>query len=473
MGKESFDAKEQLRLLIQRYDEDPVDIRGVLLDYIGRSGEDLFQVLDINPRLYKDLFNGSLAEVGEYLVRSLFDRDSAEAITLADKYRGKYPAASQLIENMKDEPNVMAKNEGDLIADPASYLSHDVQTTIWQISDIHFGKLNRHENDPRKLAHQLGRIAQEHPPLSPDILVFSGDLTSAASKPEFSKFIEFCKCLGELLWNKHYPERVLIVPGNHDVRWCRNGQADRMVRFIEMISNANIGITPFGPKKKTYAKGEVVVSRSDDEGGQVPQCARVTYREHDIEFLLLVSAYFSGVVPKEVRKLIGPSLSTRDELLEIMRLDEGQIDHDYLYHIAKMRANGDGLRLAVMHHHPVQYGTELCKNKYAPELLQMLWNNKIPIVLHGHVHLYEDSARKRPFDPDRAYPLPCTTLCSECVAHGKGMSIHLVGKDSSGLRHIDTLVWELSSDSSFDLTQLRHRYRVNVKDKALEISHLM
>jgi len=50
-------ALEQLKALLSRYPNGPeLDIDGLILDYIGRSGEKLDAVFKLNPSLYPYLF---------------------------------------------------------------------------------------------------------------------------------------------------------------------------------------------------------------------------------------------------------------------------------------------------------------------------------------------------------------------------------------------------------------------------------
>jgi len=75
----NFSAIKQLEMIIRRYPLVPVDIRGVVLDYIGRTGEGMNIVLRMNNRIYDEIFVDSTPDSAKEFLRSVVqskpDRD--------------------------------------------------------------------------------------------------------------------------------------------------------------------------------------------------------------------------------------------------------------------------------------------------------------------------------------------------------------------------------------------------------------
>ncbi|MFA6554742.1 MAG: metallophosphoesterase, partial [Candidatus Paceibacterota bacterium] len=298
---------------------------------------------------------------------------------------------------------------------------------IWQMSDIHFGKLNKTENDPCELAAQLAKLATDFPSMRPDIIIVSGDVTSISAETEFAAFKSLCKDLSLKLWGGCFPERILVVPGNHDVTWLADGHADRMKRFVKMLSKKAVCVTPFGKMEELLGQGKVIVRRFKSNPNKVPPVAVVTFSEHDLEVVLLVSGYFSGMVPENIRTKLGKLSGSSEDIKELVRQDLGDVNREYLLNIARIPERRLGLRIGMTHHNPIQYGTETCVNRFAPQLLETLFKKEVRVLFHGHVHLIEDRGNPHPMATKMSYPIPCPTLCSEAIAGGKGMAIHLIG----------------------------------------------
>lgn len=134
------------------------------------------------------------------------------------------------------------------------------------------------------------------------------------------------------------------------------------------MSKCGVGITPFGTKTESF--DGVLVKCVNENPDTVPPIGIVTYTKHDIEFVLLVSPYFSGEVPEEVRTLLKEP--SDEALLNLLRVDEGSVNHEYLYELASLPQPEASIRIGITHHNPIQYGTERCANRLAPQLLRAL-----------------------------------------------------------------------------------------------------
>ncbi len=465
--KADFDSVEQLRTLITRYPADPVDIHGVILDYIGQSGESLFDVLELNHSIYKSIFVDNVDRDGVQLLKCVVGSKD-EADSLSATCRDHYPKVSDLIEEVREVSSDDAIDLHDLLVDPSRALDRSVEVVVWQLSDLHFGKYNKLEKDPRELAYQIASVAAKSRKLTPDVVLVSGDVSSIAAKKEFDDFCLFCEHIGKALWGIHHPERILVVPGNHDISWRSNGRADQMRLFQNHVSTKGVCITPFGPDAETLGGGSALVSRVSSDPKAVPPLALVRYPEHNIEFLLLVSGYFSGMIPDEIRKLLRSTGATPETLQSLLRVDEGAVNQEYLFNMSALSTTDGHLRMALTHHNPIQYGTETCANRLAPKLLETLRDVGVPVLLHGHVHLTEEPDSHREVLQHQAYPLPCTTLCSDCVAGGKGLSVHLVSRKASTMIH--SLVWPVASTSGFKAGSISVRYRLEIDESGTLIS---
>lgn len=464
----------QLRALLKRFPEDGVDIEGVLLDYLGETDATLDNALNLNDRLYAHFFEEDDGASGKRILRSWVRSDQHDDIErLVQSCAPRYPLLAAALGSLKKEHQVSGASRALGLRDLRACLGYDPKAVIWQLSDLHFGKLNKLETDPRQLAYLVGKLGGEYPGLAPSLVVVSGDVSSVASKKELKEFSTFCQQLSTVLWNAPHPERILVVPGNHDVTWRQNGTSDRMRRFQEIVGEAGCCcITPFGEPRQSWDGGNVVVSRPPVEDAQVPPLALVEYKQLDIAFVLLISTYYSGVVPKDVRKLLRKSGSVDDALLALLRVDEGAIDRAYLFHLASaLEAWGTtcATKIGVIHHNPIQYGAETCLNRLAPQLLETLRKKGVPLLLHGHTHLTEDRSAKRAADNLQSFPIPCPTLCSvPSSGSGRGLNVFTLG-EAGGATRLDGILWTLSASQTFNEDGAQIRYRLRFDKGGLEV----
>jgi 3',5'-cyclic AMP phosphodiesterase CpdA len=93
-----------------------------------------------------------------------------------------------------------------------------VSTSIFHVSDLHFGR--------PAVPEQIESIEAFVQDRRPDIVAISGDLTQRARSGEFQRARAFIR-------DAQRVSRVIVVPGNHDVRWWRAplglGPIDRML----------------------------------------------------------------------------------------------------------------------------------------------------------------------------------------------------------------------------------------------------
>ena len=96
---------------------------------------------------------------------------------------------------------------------------------LLHMSDLHFGPHSRFDTkDPAGLARSTAESirhatssANVHEPV--DAIVVTGDVTEAGTAPQFADAQRFLEGIGGKLGVPH--ERIVVVPGNHDVSWQR------------------------------------------------------------------------------------------------------------------------------------------------------------------------------------------------------------------------------------------------------------
>jgi hypothetical protein len=183
---------------------------------------------------------------------------------------------------------------------------------------------------------------------------------------------------------------------------------------------------------------------------------------------LLVSSYFSGVVPDEIRALLPSALPNRDDLVKLLRRDIGGVNREYIHNIAALKKRDHFMRIGVTHHNPIGYGSETCQNPLAPLMLETLFRNGTKVLVHGHVHLSEDRGAFRPMPMNQSYSIPAPTLCSECVSGSRGFLIHFIGEEMDS-KCFDSVLWEVAASSNFNPNQVRIAYRIRIKGAEAEL----
>jgi predicted phosphodiesterase len=240
-------------------------------------------------------------------------------------------------------------------------------TKLLHLSDLHFGSdhfFRQTGHDPSKSS--LGQaITDCLKGVPPDWVVMSGDLFSGG-RPE--DYILVTDALKDLLTTLHVPpERLLVVPGNHDLTWDPRHSQRPFVLYDRLM--AEIGL----PQMAASALPHVVVLPPAD-ANSLP-----------IAMMLLNSC-----------KVEGPAMA-----------GIGRIGDDQLRTLRKQIADmGISKRthnlIAVMHHHllPISPVEEIVNdlNPHGPptgrssitvdavEVLRTLSTLGTSIVLHGHQH---------------------------------------------------------------------------------------
>lgn len=451
----NFDSTQQLEVLLGKWRlQDRLDPAGPILDYVSRTDTPLLTIFDKNIDLYECIFEGSHEKL-EYskdqqltLLRATI-RSEKERDEIAKATPKNYPRIHELLAEFE--------NDEQTASDWASE-AEEIQVVMWQLSDIHFGRLNRLQRDPVELAALLSTAANLCPTTKPDYLLITGDVSTSADTSEFEQFQTFCDELSCHLWGSLVPQRILVIPGNHDTLLFDDGTTDRLERFAQHFSDSRFCITPYGPEGiQTFEEPGVSVSRH--HYGEGPPLALVSLAEVPMEFILLVSSYHSGVVSESFRTLINETVEDKDtseKVIEYIRNDTGYIDNSYINLLTSSIPETDTARVTLIHHHLESYGALCQANSNAEALRDALYLRGARVALHGHLHLFESESRDemRTLETRKLCRcIPCSTLCSNTTLDNKGFMIHEFS--NSPRPKLSSREWPISSYGTFREANIR------------------
>jgi hypothetical protein len=129
--------------------------------------------------------------------------------------------------------------------------------TILQVSDMQFGRHHQFPQEPEAPPNEFDTMLEriwddikklrdeEH--LHPDLLICTGDLAEWAWQKEFADAFQFLGSLAERLELKR--ERVVIIPGNHDVH-----RKECQRYFERCVESAEPVVAPWYPKWQQYER---------------------------------------------------------------------------------------------------------------------------------------------------------------------------------------------------------------------------
>lgn len=295
---------------------------------------------------------------------------------------------------------------------------------LLHLSDIHLGTAGDKDvvGDYKTRIVPLDERQRRHPMLAATLqelvrwvkpnglagLVVSGDITVANNVEGFKQFDAMLGNLGDALPD---PDRIVVLPGNHDLPWgTPPSSAERYEQFIEYIRDAGY-ITPLLDGIDIDADGKplgpIEVSRhvllAADQSWVVVPLNTSNYCGA-VEPLDGISEDVWSDIPGTVEDALGVSPKALEKELQRLRVHDmarvtpGQLKavHDLL---AKVPGAGpDQLRIAALHHHLLPVSPlEESKTYEAIVNLGMLRlflrDNNFRVVLHGHKHkgfVYQD-----------------------------------------------------------------------------------
>lgn len=232
-----------------------------------------------------------------------------------------------------------------------------------------------------------------------DAVIITGDVTDRGSPEGFALLPAVLASLGGALPK---PERILVVPGNHDVVWGTSpGSPERYAAFLHLRSH---GYRTSLLDGVDFDQNGVALS------GVLPPV--IVARDNSYVVVGLNSSDYSGV---EAEAEAGSKLANYRDVLDILRKSEPAVEalHEAwrgrgrfdMSRVGRMQfrvasealmaaVSGMGtepLRMAALHHQVIPVGTGEEIKPFESilnlgELRDWLATNKIDVAVHGHKH---------------------------------------------------------------------------------------
>jgi len=276
---------------------------------------------------------------------------------------------------------------------------------LHHLTDLHIGKLHYAPNSGVNIVPQedvahgnlsfylayLKRLKNED---LPSIIVISGDLTSFAQEVEIQKAKDFIR---DILATYNNANRtplpyLVLVPGNHDLDWSKDGydrKIDRYARLIEDIAGEVKVLTSLLPVA-FHPRYDTTIAIDNDlfigclnttnlGGSTDPALANI--------HASIQKAYSDARQPNAVTEAL-------NLLATIMRRDPGFVDLAELEALCTkaegLPKNWPGIRIAVMHHNPSSVPSQDI-DAYDTIINSGFVKRKLTaagfdLILHGHKH---------------------------------------------------------------------------------------
>ncbi|MFC2079669.1 metallophosphoesterase family protein [Candidatus Bipolaricaulota bacterium] len=314
-------------------------------------------------------------------------------------------------------------------------------TTILHLSDIHTGTGELRDEDLKiklpaaERAKSLDRLSEYITDfeVEADYVVISGDVTIRGDSDGLRNFRDW---LTKQIADKILPpaERVLLVPGNHDVRWpCSDGSDADVSPYLEFHSQFGKGFpTPFIPELnpipgkrwltrkelgKSYVGGTKIVKSTKEEATSYPF---VLDNDRDLLIFLFNSTLGCGIFLEDPSSIfndleaISGILENSEKTISArvakiaatyrrsLRIDAGMVGTAQLNYfkwaMKKLRQLLKGrfdrlTKIAVLHHHVSHLWRQQIEVKRfesvvdASQLKQYLHEFGFDMILHGHKHM--------------------------------------------------------------------------------------
>lgn len=256
---------------------------------------------------------------------------------------------------------------------------------VLHLSDMHFSRdfhafgLDRSSRTQRTLFaylnEDISRLFGRKPPAA---VIISGDITWRGLAEEFELAREFIDDL--LSTYALVPEQLLVVPGNHDIRWSSAADGYDPTRPVDVVSERAT------QNYRTFYRA--VFGRNESEnlsmGRRYTLENGVTLSVLGLNSCLLEHAHHHGYGFVSTRQI-------GDAVRELGWNDS---------------AKGETYRIAVLHHHLIPVSateTPSHQPNYsvtidAGHIMEKLVEAKVDLVLHGHMHQPYVGARTRYVD---------------------------------------------------------------------------
>jgi predicted phosphodiesterase len=274
------------------------------------------------------------------------------------------------------------------------------KTTILHLSDLHLGEYQRTRSNPL-MADQVLRDTENLVASNVDFVVITGDLTSNIAPErelhplEFESAAEFIMAIMEGLALSL--DRLVVVPGNHDVTWVPESLSGRIsANRLNTVNYRNFYHTLFGVKPDV----DFFHWRSSVEHGIVVVGLNSCVAEENAE-----SAWVGKVGDAQLRRLA-----------EVVR-------------DAEQALGGPAVKVAALHHHlvPVSYSESLIDPRRpisltvdAEAVMRRLLQLGFDVTLHGHQHQPFVGTEGRIYGTDSPAQVGVADPFKTMIIHGAG-----------------------------------------------------
>jgi 3',5'-cyclic AMP phosphodiesterase CpdA len=304
---------------------------------------------------------------------------------------------------------------------------------IHHLTDIHIGPMQyapsvhewikKYRTDLKPGKWNVSRYIQhlkkqKDPKGLPDLVVISGDLTSVASDAEMDEATAAIQEVVEELKKKPsdwrpafttppFPPFVVIVPGNHDLRWTEQTQEDKRKPFAKLADilcgNGEVLSSTYafrrGPAFFDFGNRANIclyLLDSTSLGGifkpDFQEASEKIAQAQQSFDALLTNVRNSSTFPNEV---VEAFKEAKDLIEKHSRIDPGAVDPD-AQEAMKQRlidpALNGRLKIAVLHHNPTTDPSDAMDAfdvmLYAGKLKQALAASGVDLVLYGHRHTF-------------------------------------------------------------------------------------
>lgn len=272
---------------------------------------------------------------------------------------------------------------------------------IHHISDLHFGKGREpvEQKMPRQLKQQTTYRTDSY--LSflkrndidrPDIIIVSGDISSTGSYDECSEAEKFLIDVAQYTTNgETLLQKVVVVPGNHDVTWEEISKGRDQARFQAFEAKTAKFTTPASELRSVVFRDRKVLVypiNSASLGG-----ARLNPDDSKA-----IQDAVEGLKASSTDSSTFRSLETAiDRVMGLLRIDPAAVDAEEIKRMEDDLRDihqrfPDFLKVAVVHHNATTYPVPEFKSYdlfNMGRMKQILMESGFQILLHGHKHAFQ------------------------------------------------------------------------------------
>ncbi|MFZ3048668.1 MAG: metallophosphoesterase [Desulfatirhabdiaceae bacterium] len=372
-------------------------------------------------RAKKDLKQSDLESIiSHYAVfgREKQFRDSLQrkgAISESERLSDKTDIIEALPEERKEEHADMSENTKPI--------------RICHISDLHFGGqhnplrfwgVDQPFNRTDYFINFLRKERREGKKI--DLLLISGDVTSTAAAEEYEDFEKFLSQVEkeEILSSDSFYDRVILVPGNHEVRRGEDtNRGDFLKSFQEFLKQLKNNGKEIRTPYSTEGEGKFGRCALSFQSKENIPFALHAFPELGLEILTIISCFYSQGIDAEVVKLIDMYEMLKKELADgkttgrkydpdiddyfkkRIYMDTGFFSPDYVgiipdklnnYFSSKDYLGKSALRIVLSHHHASKYFEmdNVQETRHHKPLISELDKLNFVAYLHGHIHFATD-----------------------------------------------------------------------------------